>query len=79
MKNKIFKTSLFGYSKTDVCNYITKMNEEFSQKFEELTTAHKNERDQLTSQIAKLEEELTKHKDTMTEISKLIVALEEEK
>lgn len=89
MKNKLFKTALFGYSKTDVCNYITRVEEDFNDKLEELTLNHKKDRDKLLLQIVTLEEEKNEllakvkyteeerdnYKDTIKEVYEMISPL----
>ena len=75
MKNKLFKTTLFGYSKTDVCNYITKTNEEFNNKLEEITEMHQKEQEKLLTQNKELQEELDKYKSALTQIQEIISPL----
>ena len=41
MEKKTFKTSLFGYSKTSVCEYIAQINEEFSQRLMDVSEENK--------------------------------------
>ncbi|MBQ4559604.1 MAG: hypothetical protein IJA54_04680 [Tyzzerella sp.] len=72
MKNKLFKTALFGYSKTDVCNYIAKTNQEFNDKLEQLISAHQKEREELMAQKNALQEELNNFQDAVMQIQNII-------
>lgn len=54
---EILKSSLFGYSKKSVCEYIAGMNEEFSQKLLEKDLECKNMVQELKSQIEELKKE----------------------
>ena len=63
MQNKLLKTSLFGFSKTDVCEYIAKINAEFNEKIDGIHKEYAAEKrlvkaaDKLSALI-KCEEEL---------------------
>ena len=73
MQNKLLKTSLFGFSKTDVCEYIAKINEEFSTKIDLIHAEHNEEKAELLAKIASLTEELEKHKKTNSEIAQTLL------
>ena len=34
MQKKLLRTSLFGFSKTEVCDYIARVNDEFNGKIQ---------------------------------------------
>lgn len=55
--DKMFQTSLFGYSKKSVSAYIASLNEEFSQKLLEKDLEHKKVLQDLTQQLETLAEE----------------------
>lgn len=52
-----FKTSLFGYKKSDVFEYIAQMNEEFTQKLLEAVQEHDRLIQSLNDKIFQLQEE----------------------
>ena len=54
MQKKLLRTSLFGFSKTEVCDYIARVNDEFNGKIDLLTAEHAKERNELTAQIVAL-------------------------
>ncbi len=51
------KSGLWGYRKNDVCEYIAKMNEEFSQKLMEALKENDSMIQELQAKVAQLEEE----------------------
>lgn len=53
----LFPTSLFGYSKTGVNDYISKLNEEVSRKLLEKEREHKEEVEALRAENARLAQE----------------------
>lgn len=53
----LFHTSLFGYSKASVNDYISKLNEEFSQKLLEKDREHRREMDALQGEVERLTQE----------------------
>ena len=67
MQKKLLRTSLFGFSKTEVCDYIARVNDEFNGKIDLITAEHTKERNELTAQIAALNEEINKYKQAKTE------------
>ena len=72
MQRKPLKTSLFGFSKTEVCDYIASVNDEFNQKIDTLTAEHTNEKNELMAQIAVLNEELDKYKQANADIAQAL-------
>ena len=72
MQRKLLKTSLFGFSKTEVCDYIARVNDEFNGKIDQLTAEHTKERNELTAQIAALNEELNKYKKANADIAQAL-------
>ena len=71
MQKKLLRTSLFGFSKTDVCNYIARVNDEFNSKIDLITAEHTKERNELTAQIAALNEEI-KYKQANADIAQAL-------
>ena len=72
MKKKLLRTSLFGFSKTEVCDYIARVNEEFNSKIDLITAEHTKERNELTAQIAALNEEINKYKQANADIAQAL-------
>ena len=72
MQRKLLKTSLFGFSKTEVCDYIARVNEEFNGKIDLITAEHTKERNELTAQIAALNEEINKYKQANADIAQAL-------
>ena len=72
MQKKLLRTSLFGFSKTEVCDYIARVNDEFNGKIDLITAEHTKERNELTAQIAALNEEINKYKQANAEIAQAL-------
>ena len=72
MQKKLLRTSLFGFSKTEVCDYIARVNDEFNGKIDLLTAEHAKERNELTAQIAALNEEINKYKQANADIAQAL-------
>ena len=72
MQRKLLKTSLFGFSKTEVCDYIARVNDEFNGKIDLLTAEHTNEKNELMTQITALNEELNKYKQANADIAQAL-------
>ena len=72
MQKKLLRTSLFGFSKTEVCDYIARVNDEFNGKIDLLTAEHTKERNELTAQIAALQEEINKYKQANADIAQAL-------
>lgn len=72
MQNKLLRTSLFGFSKTEVCEYIARVNDEFNSKIDLITAEHTKERNELTAQIAALNEEINKYKQANADIAQAL-------
>ena len=72
MQNKLLRTSLFGFSKTEVCDYIARVNDEFNGKIDLLTAEHTKERNELIAQIAALNEEINKYKQANANIAQAL-------
>lgn len=72
MQKKLLRTSLFGFSKTDVCDYIARVNGEFNSKIDLITAEHTKERNELTAQIAALNEEINKYKQANADIAQAL-------
>ncbi len=51
------KKGFWGYKKSDVCEYIAKMNEKFSLKMMDTITAHEQAVQEFNKKIARLEQE----------------------
>jgi phage host-nuclease inhibitor protein Gam len=72
MQKKLLRTSLFGFSKTEVCDYIVRVNDEFNGKIDLITAEHTKERNELTAQIAALNEEINKYKQANADIAQAL-------
>lgn len=72
MQKKLLRTSLFGFSKTEVCDYIARVNDEFNSKIDLLTAEHTKEKNELTAQIAALNEEINKYKQANADIAQAL-------
>ena len=72
MQKKLLRTSLFGFSKTEVCGYIARVNDEFNSKIDLITAEHTKERNELTAQIAALNEEINKYKQANADIAQAL-------
>lgn len=72
MQKKLLKTSLFGFSKTEVCDYIARVNDEFNGKIDLLNAEHTKERNDLLAQIAALNEEINKYKQANGDIAQAL-------
>jgi DNA repair exonuclease SbcCD ATPase subunit len=72
MQRKLLKTSLFGFSKTEVCDYIARVNDVFNSKIDLITAEHTKERNELTAQIAALNEEINKYKQVNADIAQAL-------
>ena len=72
MQRKLLKTSLFGFSKTEVCDYIARVNDEFNGKIDLLTAEHTKEKNELMTQITALNEELNKYKQANADIAQAL-------
>lgn len=72
MQKKLLRTSLFGFSKTEVCDYIARVNDEFNGKIHLLTVEHTKERNELLAQIAALNEEINKYKQANADIAQAL-------
>ena len=72
MQKKLLRTSLFGFSKTEVCEYIARVNDEFNGKIDLITAEHTKERNELTAQIAALNEEINKYKQANADIAQAL-------
>ena len=73
MQKKLLRTSLFGFSKTEVCDYIARVNDEFNSKIDLITAEHTKERNELTAQIAALNEEINKYKQANADIAQALL------
>ena len=72
MQKMLLRTSLFGFSKTEVCDYIARVNDEFNGKIDLITAEHTKERNELTAQIAALNEEINKYKQANADIAQAL-------
>ena len=72
MQKKLLRTSLFGFSKTEVCDYIARVNDEFNGKIDLITAEHTKERNELTAQIAALNEEINKYKQANADVAQAL-------
>lgn len=72
MQKKLLKTSLFGFSKTEVCEYITRISAEFNEKIDTLNADHTKEKAELMAQISALNAEIDKYKQTNGDIAQAL-------
>ena len=72
MQKKLMKTALFGFSKTDVCEYIVKINTEYNEKIDEMNAEYTAEKENLLAQIASLTEENEKYKQVNSDIAQAL-------
>lgn len=72
MQKKILKTSLFGFSKAEVCDYITRVNSDFNDKISTLSAEHAKEKEELLAQIAALTAEVEKYKQANGDIAQAL-------
>ena len=72
MQRKLLKTTLFGFSKTEVCEYIARVNDEFNGKLDAVNGVHTKEKNELLFKIANLEEELGKYKQANSDIAQAL-------
>ena len=64
MKISELRTSLWGYRKGDVCEYVAELDEQFSARLTERETLLRETADSLRSELAKKEEELAQLRET---------------
>ena len=72
MKNKLLRTRLFGFSKTDVCEYVTRVNDEFNEKLALVNSEHQSEKKDLEAKITSLTEEIDRYKQTNADIARAL-------
>lgn len=72
MHKKLLKTTLFGFSKTEVCEHIARVNNEFNGKIDALNRLHMEERNEHLAKIANLENELNKYKQANSDIAQAL-------
>lgn len=72
MQKKLLKTSLFGFSKAQVCEYIAKVNNDFNDRMQAITAEHMKEKNDLFSQIAALTDEVNQYKQTTGDIAQAL-------
>lgn len=78
MDKKGFKSALFGFSKASVCEYIAKLEKEFSLKLAASEKEAAAKQQELNARIALLEEENSRLRGVYEEIGALIAqALQE--
>lgn len=70
MKLDQLKKGFWGYKKASVYEYITMMEEEFSEKLAEKVTEQKTQEEQYRTQIAALEKELSRVRKELEEQKK---------
>lgn len=73
----LFHTSLFGYSKTSVNDYISRLNEEFSQKLLKKDWEHKQEMEALQAEAAGLAEKNEQLQALRQEIADALISARE--
>lgn len=73
MDKEILKSTLFGYSKISVCQYIATMNEEFNAKLMAEEASFREERTNHQKKIDELEAELTVHKQNACDVGPMLL------
>lgn len=73
MDKKAFKNSFWGYSKTSVCEYIARINEEFSRKFLSTIEEHEQIEKELREKIAKMEKENEQLRSRQNEVTAILL------
>ena len=73
MDKEILKSTLFGYSKISVCQYIATMNEEFNAKLMAEADSFREERSRLQKKIDDLEAELAAHKQNACDVGTMLL------
>ena len=73
MESGEFRTSLFGYSKIDVCDYIARMNKDFSRQIMNYLEDQEKEKKILRDRIIRLEAELKEYKEQHSQVSNAIL------
>lgn len=72
MQKKLLKTTLFGFSKTEVCEYIARTNNEYNNRIKELITEHTKEKNMLLAQIEELKTEVDKYNQRNADIAEAL-------
>lgn len=73
MDRRKFRTRLFGYSKIDVRDYISRMNEDFAKTLMNNLAEQEKKKEVLRDRITQLEEELEIYKKQCMEVSDAIL------
>lgn len=73
MDKKAFKNSFLGYSKTSVCEYIARINEEFSRKFLSTIAEHEQIQKELREKIAQVEKENEQLRSRQNEVTAILL------
>lgn len=69
MNHVLFKTALFGYSKESVCEYISELSEEFSQKLVDALAEQEKVQKELRERIRQLEQENESYKNQQFDLA----------
>ncbi|MBQ4116539.1 MAG: hypothetical protein IJD37_04105 [Clostridia bacterium] len=72
MQKKLLKTTLFGFSKTEVCEYIARTNSEYNDRIEALIAEHTKEKKNLLEEIAELKTEIDKYNKLNADIAEAL-------
>lgn len=73
MDKKAFKNSFWGCSKTSVCEYIARINEEFSRKFLSTIAEHEQIQKELREKIAQVEKENEQLRSRQNEMTAILL------
>ena len=75
MKLDQLKKGFWGYKKASVYEYITMMEEEFSEKLAEKVTEQKTQEEQYRTQIAALEKELNQYHKQIAKVREMVCGM----
>ncbi len=73
METTTLKSSFFGYSKTSVCEYIARINEEYSKKITDVYAEKDKMQQELRERIAQLEKENEHLRNNHDEVAAILL------
>ena len=72
-RKTLFKTKLFGYSKSSVCEYLAQINDDFSQRLRDITAQHQKDKDELKARITGLESDLARYQNAFGSLEEALL------
>lgn len=72
-RRTLFKTKLFGYSKSSVCEYLAQINDDFSQRLRDITAQHQKDKDELKARITSLESDLARYQNAFGSLEEALL------